>query len=467
MWKPIARRFVAKEYRFNHPHMGCYLNEMENCRTWDAEQTAQARWQRLSELLDHAYQTAPFYRARFDEAGISPADMRSVDDLAYFPILTKDDLRRNEKELLSTAFPPDRRWRNQSGGSTGMPVTFWQCREYLDRSGAARHFADRMAGYSPGRRYLVLWGADVDSKHFTGPRAWVRCRLRNIRFVNTFAMSPRVLRRCLRLIERWQPQFVLGYATSVVLVSQAMREQRKHPMPPSGIITSAEVLTRDDRVAIRTAWGAPVFDRYGCREASLIAQQCRERGGLHCFEPNNYVEIVDDEGRPLPPGEIGRVVVTNLHNHAMPLIRYDLGDLGSFARGECECGLAWRRLERIDGRRGSLVVSPSGKLLHGEFFTHLFYGAEGVRRFRVIQRDRAHLEIAIVADEGWTEDSEKRLLGALHERGDPAFEVKFERVPALEPSASGKYEFVRSEVSWSPGSPGSPGDQTAQEDGCA
>jgi len=461
MWKPIARRFAAKEYRLDHPRMGRYLNELENCRTWDAEQVVQAQWGRLSELLDHAYDTVPFYRARFDEAGVAPEHMRSVGDLARLPVLTKDDLRRHEEELISTAYPPDQRWRNQSGGSTGMPVAFWQCREYLDRSGAARYYADRMAGYRPGRRYLILWGADADSKHFTGPRAWVRNRLRNIRFVNMFALSPRALRNCLRLIERWQPQFIRGYATSVALVSRAMPEQRMHPPVPRGIVTSAEVLTRDDRVAIRTAWGASVFDRYGCREVSVIAQQCRKRGGLHCFEFDNYVEIVDDEGRPLPPGEIGRVVVTNLHNHAMPLIRYDLGDLGSLAEGECECGLAWRRLERIVGRRGSLVVSPAGKLLHGEFFSHLFYGAGGVRRFRVIQRDRTHLEIAVVAGEGWTEDSEKRLLQALHEQGDPAFEVKFESVPALEPGASGKYEFVRSEVRWSPGDP------TTQDGPCA
>ena len=448
MWRPISRCFVSKEYRWNSPRMGHRLDELTGQQRLLQEETARLQQQHLASLLDHAYAHVPYYRRRFGELGISPSDIRSAQDFARLPVLTKEDLRTHELELLSEAVPAGDRHVNHSGGSTGAPVRFHQSADYEDRAAAARHLCDHMAGYVPGDRYLILWGADADSRRFTGMRASVRNALRNQRFINTFQLSAQALDECAALMVKWRPEFVRGYASSVGLVARHCAESGIPPPCPKGVVTSAEVLTEDDRNVIGTAMGCGVFNRYGCREVSVIAQECDEHQGMHCLEPFNYVEVVDDEGAPVSAGEMGRVVVTNLHNLAMPLIRYDLRDLGTMAEGACPCGRSWRRLETVVGRRGAVVVLPSGKLLHGEFFTHLFYGRGEVRRFQVVQPTREALEISIVRGEAFRETVSQEIVCAIAEQADPDFQVEIRVVDRLPPLPSGKHEFVRSEVEW-------------------
>jgi phenylacetate-CoA ligase len=147
------------------------------------------------------------------------------------------------------------------------------------------------------------------------------------------------------------------------------------------------------------------------------------------------------------PGKPGRVVVTNLNNFAMPLIRYEIGDVAVASQQVCTCGRGLPLLESVLGRTSDFITSPSGKLIYGEFFTHLFYKIQGVYQFRVIQETTADLTVQIASGPDFDQQAAlKYIEDAIHEHGDPAFRVRFELADQLPASSSGKYRFTLSKV---------------------
>jgi phenylacetate-CoA ligase len=185
----------------------------------------------------------------------------------------------------------------------------------------------------------------------------------------------------------------------------------------------------------------PVFDYYGSRDAGAIAGECRARAGLHVFSDLTRVEVLRDDGSPCPPGEAGEVVVTNLHEHAMPLIRYRTGDRAFWLGRGCSCPLGYPLLSSPAGRLGDFIRAPSGREIHGEFFTHLFYGIDGVARFQVRQIAPASLEILVQACGTPDAKALERVREASADRfGAP--EVALKIVDMIEPGPSGKHRFV-------------------------
>jgi phenylacetate-CoA ligase len=161
---------------------------------------------------------------------------------------------------------------------------------------------------------------------------------------------------------------------------------------------------------------------------------------------NNLVEIVRESGEPAAVGETGYVVVTNLLNRSMPLIRYRLGDLAVPRKGPCSCGRGLPLLQHVQGRSADVITAPNGKLLHGEFFTHLFYDIPGVKQFRVEQIDLRRLMIEVVPGMGFRTESLESLVDAIHEHADRDFIVEYALRDALPASNSGKFRFTTSRI---------------------
>ena len=165
---------------------------------------------------------------------------------------------------------------------------------------------------------------------------------------------------------RWRPRFIQAYARSAVLFARYLQARGLTPHRPHGIVTSAEVLEEDERRLLEDVFGCPVFNRYGCREVSVIASECSAHSGLHIMAEGLYVEIETPAG-PAAPGEMGAILVTDLLNRAMPLIRYRIGDLGAWAKGTCLCGRGLPRLERVAGRVTDFLVGCDGRLVSGVY----------------------------------------------------------------------------------------------------
>jgi phenylacetate-CoA ligase len=210
--------------------------------------------------------------------------------------------------------------------------------------------------------------------------------------------------------------------------------------------TSAETLTAEHRGLIEEAFGAPAYNRYGCREVGNLAHECDAHAGLHLLIENNIVEVLKADGSAARPGEAGDVVVTNLWNTATPLIRYRLGDVARVGdAATCACGRSAPRLEAVLGRTSDIIATPSGKMLHGEFFTHLFYGAP-VRRFQVEQTSLHDLHVRVVPDKGYRPEVGTAIAAQITRHADQALKVRWEEVEEIPASASGKYRFTISSL---------------------
>jgi phenylacetate-CoA ligase len=402
---------------------------------------------KLAAIVAHAAANVPFHRARFAAAGIDPAAVRSIADLAALPLLTKADLRDRGDALLAGG-RVDPAWRrNASGGSTGAPVAFWQDDAYHRRMLAdqARHLTWTGLPWWTPRAFV--WGADRDSRNHAGWKARLRDTVTGTLFLNTFQAADPDYAAFARACAADRVPLVIGYASSLEHFARAVEAERARGLrwSPRAVQSSAERLTPAMRERIERAFGCRAFDRYGSREIGNAAHECEAHAGLHVSMERVIVEIVRD-GRPVTDGTEGEVVVTLLDNVAEPLLRYAIGDVGrKWAGPPCPCGRAYERIEITAGRSSDLFTTPAGRRVHGEYFTHLFYGLPGVAAFRIVQETRERLVLEVVRGPAWRGDEVDSVLDGIREL-DPAFRTEVRMVEEIPVSASGKRSFTSSQV---------------------
>jgi phenylacetate-coenzyme A ligase PaaK-like adenylate-forming protein len=263
-------------------------------------------------------------------------------------------------------------------------------------------------------------------------------------------MDDAAMERFAGRLERARPAIVMGYATALDLFASYLLRKGRRGIRPRVVRSAAEALSSAARERIARGFDSPVRDFYGSRECPSLAAECA-RGRLHVLAHGRAVELVDDRGEPVPPGVPGRVLVTDFKNRAFGLVRYENGDVAAWDedRSPCACGCPFPRLARVYGRTSDFVTTPAGERVHGEWFTHLFYGAEGVERFQVRQESLTSVVVATVGPAG--EATLAPLLALMRERMGPAVEVAWRRVDEIPATRTGKHRFTVSEVPFLPG----------------
>lgn len=424
-----------------------YLREYERTQFLSADELRALQWQRLRTLLRHAYTECPFYRARFDRAGLTPDDLRGLEDLRALPILEKRDMQEQGGDMVARNWPRGDLIANQTGGSTGAPVSFYLSKARKCSRAAATLRHNRWAGWRVGDRAAVIWGAPRDRP----PDTW-RARLRGALlreplWLDTANVTEASLTEFHTALLRYQPRIIQAYARSAVLFARYVHAQGLTPHRPHGLITSAEVLEADERRLLEDVFGCPVFNRYGCREVSVIASECPAHSGLHVMAEGLYLEIETPRGRAAP-GEMGTILVTDLLNHAMPLIRYRIGDLGAWAAGECSCGRGLPRLERVAGRVTDFLVGCDGRLVSGVYLaTYVVAQRPSLGQVQIHQHQAGTVTYRIKPGRDFNRESDiaylqqetRRYLGA-------EAKIDSEVVEELPAEPSGKFLFSRSTV---------------------
>jgi len=399
----------------------------------------------LRRLLRHAVDTVPYYRALFDRAGLTVADIGAIDDLRAIPILTKADIRAHGSELLSNSFLGRQLTRKKTSGSTGVPLEVKLDPNGLAWKRACTLRADEWSGWQRGQSVAKVWG-NPEYKQFG-----VRGRLRNwlyerAVYLDTLQMSPEVITRFARLIASSRPAMIFGHAHSVFLLSDHIRRHKLPRYRPSGIITTAMVLHDWQRRRIEDVFQCPVTNRYGCEEASLIACECHEHRGLHVNADSVLVETIRD-GQPAKPGKPGAIVITDLSNFAMPLIRYQVGDVGVLTDRVCSCGRGFPILEAIEGREADYVVTADGQFVSGISLTENFAVlVPGIAQIQIVQESVERFLFRIVRDAAFGSESERAIAALVAERFGPGATWQCEYVEAIPQEPSGKYRFCISHV---------------------
>ncbi len=413
---------------------------------YDAPELIRARQlEQIKALLHHAYDTVPFYRERFRQSGLHPDDIRDFADYRRLPVLTKADLRRHGSELLSSHYAPATLHQKKTSGSTGVAVAVWVDEASWQWKRACTLRSDEWSGWRFGEPVAKVWGNPEYLQ-----RGW-RGRLRNAlleraRYLDTLKMDEETLHRFAAALRRRPPSLIFGHAHSVYLLAEFWRTTGRAAPRPRGIITTAMVLHDWQRRAIEKVFGCPVTNRYGCEEVSLIACECERHQGLHINADGVYVELQRD-GRESRPGSPGSILVTDLTNRAMPLLRYQVGDVGVLSERRCPCGRGLPLLERLEGREADYVVTPRGELISGISLTENFAVlVPGVAQLQVVQETVHRFLFRIVRGPDFGPASLERLRTMVAERFGPDVTYACEYVARIPQEPSGKYRFCISRV---------------------
>jgi phenylacetate-CoA ligase len=428
-----------------HPHARRYLRELQKYEFAPFKDVQSLQLARLQSVVRHAAEYVPYYRNLFREHGIRPEQIRSPQDFLRVPVLTKATLQLKLVELIAEDRDRTQGHANASGGSTGKPVQFFQDAEYWDRAYANQWFVDSWWGIRPGDRTAWVWGADRDIPDQSW-RERMYGAISQVRMCNAFALTEPQMDGFAKMLATWKPRYVIAYASALEVFAKFLLERPQLHVRARAIKTTADVLSKGRREIIEKAFGCPVYNFYGSREINNLAAECPAREGLHISSLTRYVEIVDDAGKPVPPGVPGRLLLTDLTNYFQPFLRYEIEDIGSWKQEPCSCGRPFPVLEQVWGRSSDFIVTPEGKLIHSIFFTHLFYDMPEVALFQINQKELREIDVYIVLRPGINTYPAQLLRQRLQEAFGPSVHFVVQLVSEIRRPPSGKHRFTVSKV---------------------
>lgn len=409
------------------------------------ENNLEIQRERLYNLLNYAINNVPFYK-KFENKINKDTIFK---DIKNFPIITKDVIRKQGKSLISE-IPFSNYKINTSGGTTGEPIRLLQDKLYYLKVRASELAFDEIAGYNLGDKLIKLWGNEKEIyenkktfvKHFTNEIC------KNITFLNSFLMSDTRIHEYIDIINKLRPNVIIGYVQSLYELSKFIKRKGRFIIPVNSVITSAGVLTQNMRKLIKNTFKCNVFNRYGSREIGIIATSCEKADKLHINMFQNYIEILDNNGKSLNFGEKGNIVITSLVNFMMPMIRYKIGDRGSLNNINCSCGRHLIRLDNVFGRSVDVFKNKKGDLIDGEYFTHLFYFRDKIKQFQVIQKKLDEIDIDVVTynNERLNTDIQNDIIDKIQLVMGKDCKICFKYVLNIKPSSSGKYRYIISKV---------------------
>ena len=448
--RPLARHvffpLLAWRQGSRVPH---YLKELEASQYYLPEKIADMQMERLKRLLVHAFRNCPFYTQRFNDAGVDPARVQTPDDLRSLPVLTKKDIQNNLAQLTAQNLPESDLVPDKTGGSTGQPLNYFinQDRIYSRNAAALRH--DRWTGWDIGCKAAYLWGHHGDLSLTQQFKARVRRLLldRNL-ILDTASITAPKLRQFRKDLLKFRPLIYVGYANSVYLYARFLKETGVTDYHrPTAIITSAEVLDPEQRRVIEEVFECKVFDRYGSRETSIIASECDRHTGLHVCAETILLEIIADN-RPAQPGQLGKIVITDLMNYGMPFIRYRIEDIGRPSQQRtCPCGRGLPLIDMAAGRVTDFLLTPDGRIISGASLTiFLIANTPGLAQAQLVQEKKDELIMKIVRGEKFSDASVRYLEREIPNFFGPTVKLRLDYVESIPPEASGKHRFSLSKL---------------------
>lgn len=417
---------------------------LEASQWWDAERLRDGQLQSLRKLLIRASTKAPYYRRLFSETGFDPTAVTDLSALQKLPFLTKelirtqiDDFKAEDAQSLA---------RFNTGGSSGQPLIFFIGKERVSHDVAAKWRATRWWGVDIGDPEIVVWGSPIELTRQDRIKA-IRDRLLRTELLPAFEMSEAKLDQFIARIRNRRPRMLFGYPSALSFIAKRARKrgQRMDDLGIQVAFVTSERLYDDQKAVIAGTFGCRVANGYGGRDAGFIAHEC-PLGGMHITAEDMIVEIVGADGKVLPPGEAGEIVVTHLATGDFPFIRYRTGDIAVLDDQPCSCGRGLPLLREIQGRATDFVVAADGTVMHGLALIYILRDLPGVEAFRIIQESLERTVVQVVSNTNFDPVQEQRIVQGFKQRLGQNVEVRVERVSEIPAAKSGKYRYVMSHV---------------------
>lgn len=400
--------------------------------------------QRLRQLVTHAYENVAYYRRLFDDAGITPNEIRGLADLDRIPITTKSTLQAlGGSDMIARGLSASSLITRRTSGSTGIPLTvyrqraeqllpavfLWRVRRDLGLTRRVRVSA-LVAGSYRSRSRSITAKARRRLQRLVGIKDWTRID------------STLPIDRVATMLRDSKPDVISGYPGILSRLADHLSRESQQ-IRPRLIVSSAELLTPTMRQTIESVFQAPVRDTYSCYELGLLAWECPLGGTYHVCDDNTIVEIESE-----PDAGSGEVIGTSLHFAAMPIIRYRLGDIVTRGPEQCRCGSPFTTLSAINGRTVDYFTLPDGRLLHAQVVAGTVWSGEfpWIHQYQVVQERRDRVVMDIIPRREPTSYEVQEIERAAREVLGPRVDFSVRLVETIADDAAGKFSAYRSLV---------------------
>ena len=413
---------------------------------------------KLRKLVEHCYDSVPYYRKLFDRLGLRPKDIQTKEDLSKLPVLTKQIIRDNYDDMFSTAVDPKRFRKSSSGGSTGTPLKFCTDNHEWSLQRASTLRAWESYGLKLGDKIFSLGGDSIARKKNTVSlkNVYDTVIMRNYKY-NSSEVDKAGMEQHLESFKKIRPRAIRGYGSSLVIFARYIKETGYKPSGIKVVLTTGEVLMPNYRKELEEVFGAPVFDAYGAGDGGIVSHECSCHSGLHITEELCVIEITDKEGVVLPDGETGFVTTTDLENYAFPFIRYHVGDMSYIKKEACPCGRHTRQFGEVMGRAGKLLYNKQGvpispTMLPIMLYPNLDYHCvesqkeyNKIDRFQIRQDANGDIQILLKMKEGVKDTAFREAIIENYKRHFVGSEVSLQIVDEIPLLPSGKEDYCVSD----------------------
>ena len=421
--------------------------QFEQSQWFTPERLLEIQMQQIGELLRHARQHVPYYREQLNRSGIDLAAPLTLETFQQLPLLRREDVQSAGKALFSSA-PPRHHGKaipGKTSGSTGRPVEylsnelcqlFWRTITLREHFWHRRDFSGKLAVIREYAKTADMpgWGPSTDVAFETGPSACIDIHTD----LDTQAAW----------LQAQDPDYLLAYPSALAGLAELYQAGHFRLTRLKEVRSLGEAFKDHARQHCSDAFQVPITDTYSAAEVGYIALQCPDSGHYHIQSETVFAEVLRDDGKHCAAGEIGRIVLTPLHNFSMPLIRYEIGDyvqLGS----ACRCGRGLPVIEKILGRQRNLLTLPDGRRFWPSLHLMEWPQIAPVRQAQAVQKSLTEIEIRLVLARPMRENEQVQLAEFIQRYLPQPFDLRFSFHDAIAKSAGGKYEDFLSEVTGS------------------
>jgi len=407
-----------------------YLEEYESRNKWTEEQLKEYRDKRLQHMIQYCYKNVPYYTKIFDEYGINPRSIKCLDDLNRLPVLTKGKVNEQPDKFISCIYPRGKMLSQHTSGTTGSGFHFQSTRKALLEQWAVWWRYRSKLGIEYGEKCAMFGGRSIVPVHQVKPPFYRRNQPGNQIYFSAYHMGDNNLKYYIEALEKSKSRWIHGYPSSIAVLAQYMiNHDMKLSYEVEHITTGAENLLQHQKEVIRKAFGIEPHQHYGMAEGVANISEDKDHN-WHIDEDFAAVEFLDCDDSPYK-----KIVGTSLTNYAMPLLRYEVGDIAKIFDS--------RRVISIDGRKEDYIVLDNGNKLGR--LDHIFKDMVNIREAQIYQKVNREICVYIVKGQMYRNEDEIRLRDAIYERlGDQKYKIQY--VDEIKKGKNGKLRFVISEV---------------------
>jgi phenylacetate-CoA ligase len=392
----------------------------------------------LKRQLLHAYKNVNFYRERYDQEGVNPANLKSIEDLAAYPVINKDIIRSNNLINQNVLFK--NKFKSHTSGSTGQPMwTYYNFSSWIRKKYLVKARARMECGVKSNEKIAAFESASLS--HKDNSNILLKNLKSRYRIFSIFETSENTIQKLIN----FSPSALYGPPSHFFLLAQYISENNIRLNSIRRIFTSSEYIQETVREYIKKKFDAEVYDVYGSTEFKEVAWECEKHEGYHINEDEVIVEILKD-GKPAAQGIIGNIVITDLRNTVMPLIRYQMNDKGMLMKDKCSCGRTFSTMKPFAGRSSEYVVLPNDEILSPYLFTTSIEKIEGLLQYQIVQVNKNKLRVDIVSNSEYYNSIAESVKNILKQITKHSMEIEIEKQIKIDVEENGKFKVVKNLV---------------------